>query len=294
MFKLICVFLLILTVTSCESQSSKNKSTSNSRIDLQSTSNIGNRRVFTQNSLSLKSNYNFTIAQTGNGDIFIPYEMKLSFNVIDSTQDIKSTISDFSSKAPAHQIAPFNEIYKTFFNTVEINYFVAENGFEVTNKKEVWNTYFDLLPEDIANQMRTAEKEDPKVFDKLGVLGEFTKFSSPIVQLQNISSKLNDTSTWKGYLHGEIYKLNNTLIPCEFKLIKIDSVNSNLITTINVDSLKILFKEKGLESYTSELANEKQVSSNSRIKGSQIELFEFHLPKLFPSFLDKMFVYRSY
>lgn len=175
---------------------------------------------------------------------------------------------------------------------MKIDYEAVHNGFDITNKKEVWDTFLHYLPA-MSKSLLLEELGDKRdsVLNLVEPMGQLIQFTSPIIQIHNIEFDKENPTFWSGYLHGENYQLNNMLIPCEFELTYIGNDNFKLETTIDVLTLKHSLLNKGLSNQLKGITTAQWVSSTSIINGENIDMFTWNCPKLFPSNYGLRWVY---
>lgn len=218
------------------------------------------------------------------------FEMYQSFKIGEESYNIQANIDKFNTTTKIYNLG----LIKNLLNDIDIDYQVLQNGFDISNKKNIWNSFISLLsPEVKSNMIDGLGDEKDSILNLIDPMGQFLQFTSPIVQIHNIKIPQNSSIIWNGYLHGEYYQINNMLIPCEFELERVAEGQFNLKTTVNVKNLKEKLINHGLIEKLLGISESNFISSTSKITGEQIETFIWKLPKLYPSNYYQQWVYSK-
>jgi hypothetical protein len=218
------------------------------------------------------------------------FEMRQNITLGEESYDVSVDIDSFQTKSKMYS----NEPIKKFLTDVKLDYRVVHNGFDVTNKNEVWSSFFYHLPPEVNAQMlgELGDKKD-SVLNIIEPMGQFLQFTSLAIQMHNIAFSQDGSTFWSGYLHGEFYQINNILIPCEFELTYVGNDKFELKTTIDVLEFKRILRENGISNRSEGLTTETSVSSTSLINGATIEMFIWNRPDLYSANYNLRWVYQK-
>ena len=284
-------------ILSCESQSAEsNNSFEDTKVntihDLQFPENIGTSRQCKEYCLTLgdSSEYKLKIQFSNSSGQEVVFAMNQRVQFDSKNLDLLIEMDSFATTLSMYS----HELFINFLNQVKLKYFVAENGFEITNKGEVWDVLLNQLPPESKERMLEEASGNEAAFTTLGPMGQILQFTSPIIQIHNVQYSDEDTISWYGYLHGEYYGYNNTLFPCQFELLHFEEEKFLLITKVNVDSLREeLGKIDANNEILERMSNESVIASVSVINGVGVDRFEWNLPRLLPDIPHIIYLYKK-
>lgn len=218
------------------------------------------------------------------------FEMNQVFMVGKESYDVQASINNFKTKSALYSFG----FVKDFLCNIKIEYRVLQNGFDISNKKDIWNSFFEPYPSELKSEL-TGEPEEKQdsILNLIGPMGQFIQFTSPIIQLHNVKFSKEKPTLWNGYLHGEFYQINNLLIPCVFELSHHSDNVFYLKTSIDLVELKKTLKLQGLDDLLVDMSELGIVSSRSKIIGEQIEDFIWILPQVYSSRYEQQWIYSK-
>src|SRR5690554_7002233 len=116
--------------------------------------------------------------------------MYQSFKIGEESYNIQANIDKFNATSKAYSLG----LIKNFLNDINIDYQILQNGFDISNKKNIWNSFISLLsPEVKSNMIDGLGDEKDSILNLIDPMGQFLQFTSPIVQIDRKSTRLNSS-----------------------------------------------------------------------------------------------------